>query len=426
VRRKKFQVLTVKEIERLTLPGYYHDGQGLYLQVSSSGTKSWVLRYTLAGRTREMGLGPLRTLGLADARKRAAEQRLLVADMIDPIEHRRARKSQLIATRAAAVTFKDAADAYIAKHEPSWRNPKHAQQWRNTLESYAYPVLGAMLVSDIRTEHIERVLEPIWHTKTETAKRLRGRIAAVIEAADKKAERNRLNPARWDGHLSASLPEPSKVAPREHFPALPIGEVPAFMAALRMQHGTGARALEFAILCAARSGEVRGAKWSEIDLAAALWVVPASRMKAAKEHRVPLSAAAVDLLRALPPGKPGDYVFPSTRGGSLSDMTLAAVIKRMNGLTDVPRWIDPRVQRPVVPHGFRSTFRDWAAERTAFPAEMVEMALAHTIASKVEAAYRRGDLFEKRRKLMEAWAAYCFSRPMQKGDVIPIRARVAR
>jgi integrase len=291
------------------------------------------------------------------------------------------------------LTFEQSARTYLSAHEAGWRNAKHAGQWRATLETYAYPVMGRLLVRDVTLPHVLAVLEPIWQNKTETAVRLRGRIESILDWAAARGYRDGLNPARWRGHLDKMLAQPSKVAKRDHHAALSLEELGAFMKRLRKQEGVGARALEFVILTAARSGEVRGAKWSEIDLADNLWTVPGERMKAGKEHRVPLSGAVTKLLRALPRMEGSDLVFPSPRGGTLSDMTLAAVMRRMN--------VD------AVPHGFRSTFRDWCSEKTNFPHEVAEMALAHTIANKVEAAYRRGDLFDKRRQMMENWASFC-------------------
>jgi integrase len=303
------------------------------------------------------------------------------------------------------MTFEQAAGSYIAAHESGWRNAKHAQQWRNTLASYAYPKIGALMVRNVELAHILAVLEPIWAERTETATRLRGRIEQVLDWATARGYRDGLNPARWRGHLDKLLARPSKVAVTEHHAALPFIEVGNFMQRLGEAKGMGARALEFAILTAARSGEVRGATWTEIDLKAAVWTIPGVRMKMGREHRVPLSPPAIALLIALPRMVGTDLVFPAPRGGVLSDMTLSAVVRRM------------RVT--AVPHGFRSTFRDWASERTNYPRDVAEMALAHTISNKVEAAYRRGDLFEKRRRLMADWATFC-SRTQPRGKVISI------
>jgi len=307
------------------------------------------------------------------------------------------------------LTFEQAASAYIKAHQSGWKNVKHGQQWRNTLEQYAYPIIGKMLVADVDTPQIIRILEPIWQKKAETAVRLRNRIELVLDWATARKYREGLNPARWRGHLDKLLARQSKTR-RKHHAALPVDQAGAFMKRLRASEGMGARALEFVILTACRSGEVRGAKWGEIDLDAGVWVVPPERMKAAKEHRVPLSDAAVELLKNLPRFATSEFVFPAPRGGMLSDMTLNQLMRRMK--------VD------AVPHGFRSTFRDWCADYTNYPREVAEMALAHAIESKVEAAYRRGDLFEKRRRLMAEWSQF-LANPMMKGEVIPLRSETA-
>lgn len=397
--------LSARAVETKSEPGYYADGAGLYLQVSvgkADGNeplakrriqRSWIYRFSLNKRAREMGLGPTHTIGLAEARAMAAECRKLLIEGIDPIEERDRRKAQLRVEAATAMTFDACAEAYIAAHRGGWRNAKHADQWTNTLTTYASPVIGSIAVRDIELPHILRVLEPIWSTKTETATRLRGRIESVLDWATVRNYRQGANPARWRGHLDKLLPKPSKVSKVVHHTALPAHAMENFMDELRKQNGAGARALEFAILTAARSGEVRGALWSEIDLDTAIWTVPGERMKAGKEHRVPLSRAVIALLKALPRFDDEPTVFPSPTGGALSDMTLTAVIRRMK--------VD------AVPHGFRSTFRDWCSEHTDHPREVAEMALAHAISDKVEAAYRRGDLFNRRRSLMEQWAEFC-------------------
>jgi integrase len=305
------------------------------------------------------------------------------------------------------LTFEQCASKYIAVKSAEWSNAKHAAQWAATLATYAYPVIGPIMVRDVELPQVKAVLDPIWTTKTETATRVRGRIEAVLDWATVNGYRSGLNPARWRGHLDKVLAAPAKIAKIEHHAAVPVPEVGAFMRALRAQEGMGARALEFAILTAARSGEVRGATWGEIDLDAAVWVVPGERMKAGKEHRVPLSDAAVAVLREVPRMAGTDVVFSSTKGAALSDMTLSAVMRRM-GVA-------------CVPHGFRSTFRDWCSERTSYPRDVAEMALAHAIGDKVEAAYRRGDLFEKRRRMMDEWATFCARVEPAKGAVVPMR-----
>lgn len=405
---KELQALTVA---KLSAPGLHFVGgvQGLALQVTG-GSRAWLLRATIGGRRRDMGLGPYPEVTLAQARDKARDARELIRQGIDPIARQQAAQSAMRAAVAEALTFKDCAEKYIKAHRAGWKNAKHAQQWENTLAQHAYPVLGSVLVRDVKLPQVLAVLEPIWTTTNETAVRLRGRIELVLDWATARGLREGANPARWRGHLDKLLAKPSKVAKVEHHAALPAADVGAFMARLRVAEGMGARALEFAILTAARSGEVRGATWAEIDAAAKVWTVPAARMKAGKEHRVPLSDEALALLAALPQGKPDGLVFKAPRGGMLSDMTLTAVLRRM--------------EVPAVPHGFRSTFRDWASERTSYPGEVAEMALAHAIGDKVEAAYRRGDLFEKRRFMMADWAQF-LARVDLPATVLPLKARAA-
>ena len=394
-------------------PGLHFVGgvAGLALQVSGPSGQSWTLRISVAGRRRDMGLGAYPSVTLAMARDKAREARELVRKGIDPIEQQRGAQSALKASVAAALTFKETATAYMSAHEVGWKSAKHAQQWRNTLDTYAYPVMGDLLVRDVGKEHVLAALRPLWTTKNETAVRLRGRIELVLSYAMQAGYRPEgLNPARWKGGLDRLLPAPGKVAKVDHHPALTLAQVGAFMQRLRQAQGMGARALEFVILTAARSGEVRGATWPEFDLAAKVWTVPSTRMKANIEHRVPLSDEAVALLSSLPQMGGIDLVFPASRGGQLSDMTLSAVLRRMG--------------EPAVPHGFRSTFRDWAAERTNYPREAAEMALAHTIENKVEAAYRRGDLFEKRRAMMSEWAAF-LAHPEPLAKVLPMKSKRA-
>lgn len=401
---KRARELRPVELGRLP-PGRHAVGgaPGLLLQIPdpdrplSDGrcrsSASWVLRYSIDGKRRDHGLGGYPEVGLAEARDRARAARQRIFEGQDPIAARQAADLARRAASAAAVTFKTAAADYIKSNEKGWRNAKHGQQWRNTLETYAFPVLGDLLVRDIETAHVLAVLEPIWTEKNETATRLRGRIECVLDAATVRELRTGPNPARWKGHLDHILPAPRKVARVEHHAALPIGDVAGFVARLRAADGMGARALEFAILTAARSGEVRGATWDEIDVQAAVWAIGPERMKGGRAHRVPLSPAALALLASLPQGEPGAPVFASAKGTTLSDMTLTAVLRRM--------------KVAVTAHGFRSTFRDWAAERTNYPNEVCEQALAHAIENAAEAAYRRGDLFEKRRALMNDWATFC-------------------
>lgn len=401
------------QISKASAPGLHFvgGGLGLALQVSASGGRSWVVRLTIGGKRREMGLGSYPEVGLAKAKELATSARDLVRKGVDPVAERQAARSSLAAARVGALTFDQCATAYIAAHAAGWSNAKHCDQWRNTIRDYASPVIGRMLVRDVATEHVVRILtrDDLWTTKTETASRVRGRIERVLSWATTSGYRSGENPARWRGHLENLLPKTSKIASVEHHAAHPWRTVGAFMAALRQQDGMGARALEFVILTAARSGEVRGATWAEIDLGDALWTIPAGRMKAKVEHVVPLSKPAVALLRALPRMAGTDLVFPARSLKPLSDMTLAAVLRRMN--------VDG------TPHGFRSTFRDWCSEATSYPNEVAEKCLAHAIASAVEAAYRRGALLDKRRNLMGEWATFCGRLPIP-ATVTPINATV--
>jgi integrase len=331
-------------------------------------------------------------------------------DGIDPIEVRRAEREQKKLDAAKSMTFDACAAAYIDAHKAGWKNAKHRDQWPNTLNSYAGPVFGSLPVQAVDVGLVMKALEPIWQTKSETASRLRGRIEAVLDWATVRGYRKGDNPARWRGHLDKLLPTRSKVQRVEHHPALPYDELANFVAMLRGQEGIASRALEFLILTATRTGEVIGGRWGEIDLGEKIWVVPAERMKAGREHRIPLSAAAVAILEQMREVREGDFVFPGgKRGKPLSNMAMLAVLKRMD-------------RGDLTNHGFRSSFRDWAAERTNFPREVAEMALAHTVGDKVEAAYRRGDLFQKRRQMMEAWAKFCgTTRP--QAEVVPIGGR---
>jgi integrase len=404
--------LKALEVAKIAASGLHFVGvvPGLALQVTPGGARSWTLRAVIGGKRRDMGLGNYPSVTLAMAHAKARDARELIRQGIDPIQRQQAAQSALRASMAEALTFKECAEKYIKTHRAGWRNAKHAQQWENTLAQHAYPVIGELMARDVKLPQVLAVLEPIWTTTNETAVRLRGRIELVLDWAAARGLRDGLNPARWRGHLDKLLAKPSKVNKREHHAALPVSEVGAFMVKLRAAAGMGARALEFCILTAARSGEVRGATWAEIDTDARVWTVPAGRMKAGKEHRVPLSADALALLAGLTPMAGTELVFPAPRGGELSDMTLAAVLRRM----DVP----------AVPHGFRSTFRDWASERSNYPRDAAEMALAHAIGDKVEAAYRRGDLFEKRRLMMADWAKF-LAKPEVKGEVIDMQSKRA-
>ena len=391
---RKATELGALAVSRLREPGLHAVGgvSGLYLQVTSSGARSWILRATVGGKRRDMGLGGFPDVTLAFAREKAREARSKIEQGLDPILERERALSLLRAEQAKSMTFEAACQALIDAKSDEWRNPKHRAQWAASLATYAYPTIGKLQVGDVGQAHILSILQPIWKEKTETATRLRGRIEQVLDWARVRGFREGENPARWRGHLDKLLPAPTKIAKVVHHKALPIDAMPGFMAQLRQRKGLSARALEFLVLAAARSGEVRGATWQEIDMEAAVWTVPAERMKAQKEHRVPLSPQALALLAGMPRVEGNDLVFPAPRGGQLSDMTLTNLMRRM--------------ELEAVPHGMRSTFRDWAAERTHFPREVAEMALAHTIGNAVEAAYRRGDLFTKRAEMMAAWSVF--------------------
>jgi integrase len=405
--------LTVKGIAKLKERGRYLDEHGLYLQVLSATNRSWLLRYERGGRERMMGLGPLHTFDLPEARERARAARKLLADGIDPLEARKAARAAQSLEAAKTITFKEAAQQYYNGHESGWHNAKAKAQFLSTLERYAFPVIGALSVAVIDAPLIKRVLEPIWTTKAETASRVRRRIEWVLDWATVNGYRTGDNPARWRGNLNHLLPDKGNVRQAQHMAALPYAGMATFITALRGREGIAARALEFLILTAARTGEVTGATWAEIDFGAKTWTIPKGRMKMKREHRVPLSAEAMAILTALP--REGDYVFPGGRENApLSDMGMTAVLRRMG------TWVD-REGRPVVVHGFRSCFRDWAGETTAYPNHVVEMALAHTVGG-VEGAYRRGDLFDKRRRLMADWGRYCQTPAEQAEDnVRPMR-----
>jgi integrase len=401
--------LSPLEIKQLKEPGLYFAGEvpGLALQIAPGGSKSWVLRAMVGGRRREMGLGGYPEVTLANAKDAARTARAKIKSGIDPINEGKSARSALEASRAKDVTFQACALKYIAIHEPSWSAKSHFQ-WLSSLEKHAFPQIGSLLVRDVGDRQVLDVLHPIWVSTTETATRVRGRIEKVLDWAVASKLREGPNPARWRGHLEHMLPNPGEVANEEHFKALSYQELGAFMKRLREAEGQGARCLEFAVLTAARSGQARGATWSEINLEEALWVIPKERMKAKREHRVPLSSAAVGLLRAQPRIKGTDLVFPSSTNKLLSDATLGAVLKRLG--------ID------AVPHGFRSTFKDWCTELTSYPNELSELALAHLVGDKVEQAYRRGDMFQKRRQLMDDWAAFCSRKWTSSGKVVKLSA----
>lgn len=409
---EKFTALFVKHIKR---PGKFCDGRGLYLDVrpskrksnKSGVTKTWAFRYVRNARQTWMGLGPYPEITLAEARDLAFAERRKLFQGIDPLADKRARLNAARSARENMLTFAECAERYVVSQAPGWSNPKHIDQWRSTLANLAGPVIGHLPVDQIDTALIMRCLEPLWTTKTETASRLRGRIESVLAWSTVRGYRKGDNPARWRGHLDKLLPRPSQIVSVRHHAALPYVEIGAFMQQLRVDEGVAARALEFTILTATRTNEVIEAKWSEIDLARKAWVIPASRMKSKREHRVPLSAAAASLLQAVK-RRGTSYVFPGQKRHShLSSAAMMQVLKRL--------------KRPdVTVHGFRSTFRDWCAESTNFPGYVAEMALAHALRDKTEAAYRRGDLFEKRSRLMTDWAKYC-SMPTVPAEVLPIR-----
>jgi integrase len=395
--------LTALFVTRIKQPGFYGDGGNLYLQVESATAKSWVFRY--AGRY--MGLGSAVVVGLQEARDLAHEYRKRRREGIDPIEAKRAEQAQRRLDAAKAITFKQCAEAYIKAHRAGWRDAKHVQQWGNTIATYAEPFIGALPVQSVDTALICKILEPIWTSRPETASRVRGRVERILDWAKVRGYRDGENPARWRGHLDKLFPERSKVRKVVHHAALPYADVPAFITELRARDGAAARALEFAILVAARSNEVIGARWSEFNLDNGMWLVPAERMKAGRQHRVPLASQALAIIKNT--AGTGEFVFCNQPGQPLSEKALYKALRRM-GVKD------------ATPHGFRSAFRDWAAERTNYPNHVVEMALAHSIGDKTEAAYRRGDLLSKRTRLMRDWARFC-NTPASLGDVIPLRRK---
>lgn len=387
--------LTALGVTQAEKRGYYSDGGGLFLQVSASGSKSWVFRFREASRLHEMGLGPTHTVALAEARQKALECRKLRLEGHDPIAERRAKRTAARLEAAKGITFRECADAYIAAHKAGWRNAKHAAQWPSTLATYAHPKIGDLPVQAIDVGLVMSVVEPIWSIKPETASRLRGRIESVLDWASARGYRTGDNPARWRGHLDNLLPPRSKVKTVEHHPALPYREMADFMAEIRKVDGVAARALEFTILTAARTAEVTRARWEEFSIAEKLWIVPGERMKAGREHRVPLSSAALGLLYKMAAVRNSDFVFTGGKDNQpISNMAMLMLLRRLG-------------RSHLTVHGFRSSFRDWTAEQTSVPAEVAEMALAHAVSNQVEAAYRRGDLFDKRRQLAEAWATFC-------------------
>ena len=423
--------LSALDVKRLAHPGGNRNVlisvggvPGLHMQLTPKRGRSWVLRARVGEARRDIGLGGFPAVTLSQAREKAREARNKISQGIDPIEERKAAKAALASAQRRGLTFADATDKYLAAKLDAFKNAKHRQQWQNTLETYAKPELGKMMVQDIAVQDVLRLLKPIWTDKTETASRVRGRIEAVLSWATVAGHRTGDNPARWAGNLKELLPAPSKVAKEVNQPALMIDDAPRWFGALEGRDGFGARALEFLALTATRSQEVRGAGWDEIDLDKALWIVPGARMKMDREHRIPLSAEAVAMLKALPRLEGNPLVFPAARGGQLSDMTLSAAMKRMHG-ADVAAggvgFVDRTSKRPAVPHGLRSTFRDWVAERTTYPGDMAEVALAHRISNAVEASYRRGDMIEKRRKMMGDWAGYLAGKARTSAEIVRLK-----
>jgi integrase len=392
-------------------PGMHPDGGGLYLQITRKGVKSWTFRFMRDGKERYMGLGPLHAVPLADARSQAAECRRLRLDGVDPIEARENRRSLEKLEAATAMTFSACATAYIDSHKVGWRNAKHSAQWTATIKTYVEPIIGTLSAQEVDTGLVLKVLQPIWATKPETAGRVRGRMESILDWAAARGYRKGENPARWRGHLDKLLPRRSKVRRVQHHPALPYDHIGGFIKGLQDHDGVAASAFQFLILTVTRTGETIGARWPEIDLDAKLWTVPPERTKPGRELRVPLSAAALAILRRMQElGDGKGYVFPGgKRGKPLSSMAMLMLLRRIE-------------RTDITAHGFRSTFRDWAAERTNYPRDVAEMALGHVVGDKVEAAYRRGDLFEKRRRLMDEWARYCAT-VKPAGRVVAIAAR---
>jgi integrase len=397
----KFKQLTARAVNSATERGYYGDGSGLYLQISKYGTKSWVFRYKMHGRSREMGIGPLNTFTLAEARERARTARQRVKDGIDPIQAKREKQAVKLAAEAKRITFEEAAGLYIDAHKAAW-SKRHVAQWRSSLEQHAFPILGKLTVDAIELPHIRRVLEPMWNVTTETASRVRLRIERILAWATVGGFRTGDNPARWTGHLAEMLPSRAKLQAVKHLAAMPFGDLPDFMSKLRNRDDLTSRALEFTILTAARTGETLGATWDEIDLKAAVWTVPDERTKSGRMHRVPLSKRAVEILELSPHGD-NSRIFP------IPTMKMVRMLRNMHNSYTV--------------HGFRSTFSDWARERTHYARDVVEMCLAHAIKDKTEAAYRRGDALDKRRRLMNEWDRYCSSpAPSLVAKITPIGA----
>lgn len=418
--RRPERALSARFVETVTTPGKHFDGQGLFLRVSKNGAKQWVQRITIRGKRCELGLGSPPAVSLAVARKLALENRGAAMLGGDPLADKRKAREVL--------TFSAAVEKYLANKLSEFRNEKHRKQWGSTLETYAVPTLGRKPVAEIDTQDVLKVLQPIWQTKTETAKRLRGRIENVLSWATVAGHRTGDNPARWKGNLSEILPKPSKVAKTDNQPALALTDVSRWWKDLAGREGMAAEALRFLALTAARSGEVRGITWAEIDLDTALWTVPAGRMKSGREHRVPLTDDLVRWLKDLPRLDGSPYVFFAPRGGMLSDMSLSAVMRRLQEAkvrAGEAGYVDPQSKRPAVPHGLRSTFRQWAAEE-GYPRDIAELALAHWMGSDVERAYQRADMLDRRRDMMAAWAAFVHGSEVEAGNVVTRIPQVIR
>lgn len=422
---KEFSAL---EVKRLKHPGGARNATfavggvpGLLLQITPNGGRTWLLRASVGGKRREIGLGGFPEVPLSSARDRARDAKEQIRRGVDPVEERRSARRTLEAARRRDLSFSDAVEKCVEAKGGAFKSEKHRRQWKSSLELYAMPELGKMLVNDIETQDVLRVLQPIWETKTVTASRLRERIENVLNWSTVAGHRVGENPARWRGNLKELLPPASKVAKSEHHPAVQIDDAPRWFEGIGKRDGVAPKALQFAALTAVRSQEVRKAVWDEIDWSGGLWIVPGKRMKKDREFRVPLSDKALEILRALPryPGNP--LIFPAPRGGVLSDMSLSAAMRRLHAAeldADRAGFVDRVSKRPAVPHGLRSTFRDWVADRTLFPGDMAEVALSHKVASAVEAAYRRGDMIEKRRTMMTAWADYLTGKARTGADIV--------
>jgi integrase len=407
--------LTAFEVERKKQLGRFNDGGGLYLQVTSPSARSWLFRYRSHGHlsrngkplTREMGLGSLSVVSLHEARECAAKHRQALRNGVDPLEQERANRERAHLAAAKSITFREAAEGCIAAHRASWRNAQHAEQWSSSLATHVMPTLGHLSVASIDTTLVLQVIEPIWLTTTETASRIRGRIERILDWAKVRGYRSGENPARWKGHLDQLLPKKSKVAKIQNLAALPYSQIAELMAELQRHDAISAHALQFLILTAARSGEVRNAKWPEIDETARVWTIPPEKMKGGREHRVPLSARALAVLAHMRSVRRNDYVFPGHSRANLSHMAMIMLLRSMG--------------HDITAHGFRASFKTWTSDKTSFSRELVESALAHINGDKTEDAYNRTDLLQKRARLMAAWADYC-GRPQKQADVVQLRA----